>query len=317
MAVRTHTWRVYEHGGPDTMRWESIQLRDPVPGQALIRHTAVGLNALDVEQRRGTRAFQLPNVLGVQATGIVESALGGQTRLHQGDRVAYAGDGVGAYAEAALVSVNRLVRVPDRIPESVAASLLDWLMVCFMLRCLVPIRKRDPVLVVDAASATGLVLCQWLRSLGAVVTCTVGNPDDAQTFVGQPGVSVVITGDDIGGAIAKLAELAAPRAVIDLAGTKHSCSAISRLAAPGARLSLVDCSIPIDEGADGTLMLSRGALIQEVTTPPKVQDLATEVFATAARMKSPDVQRYSLNKAKQAHFDRERQGFRGATVLLP
>ena len=315
MGTRSHGWRVYAHGGPDTMRWESSQIGDPIPGQVLIRHTAVGLSSIDLDQRHGRRSLRLPGLLGVQAAGVLESVPGASSGLQIGDRIAYVGNGIGAYSEAPLISSHRLVRVPDRIPECVAGCMLDWLMAAYLLRSIVPVRRRDRVLIVEAGSSLGIVLCQWLHALGAEVHATASM--DRKQFEEQSGAQLVDEESSLALTLARAAAKEKFVAVFDLKGSAESCAAISRLAKAGSRVCVTDTSIPFESGASGTLLLSWGALIDEISSQPILRELSADVFDIASRMKPRTQQLYPLNRARTAHEDHERDGFTGMTVLLP
>lgn len=99
--MKTHAIRIDEHGDASTMRWEVLELPDPGPGEAQIRHHAVGLNYIDVYHRTGLYPVPaLPSGLGIEGAGVVVSVGEGVIELTQGDRVAYATPPIGVYAEA-------------------------------------------------------------------------------------------------------------------------------------------------------------------------------------------------------------------------
>lgn len=315
MGARSHGWRVYAYGDPDAMRWESSPIGEPVPGQVLVRHTAVGLSCLDLEQRRGKRTLSLPGVLGVQAAGVLESAPGGLSGLHIGDRVAYVGSGIGTYSEARLVSNHRLIRVPDRVPECIAGCMLDWLMTAYLLRSIAPIRRRDRVLIVEAGNSLGINLCLWLHAIGAEVHATTSM--NRKQFEEQSGAHLIDQDGPISTSLQRAAANGAFAAVFDLNGSAESCAAISKLVKAGSRLCLTDQSISFDSGASGTLLLSRTSLIDEVASQPMLRELSADVFDIAARVSPRNQQLYPLNRARTAHEDYERNGYTGIAVMLP
>ena len=112
----THAIRIHETGGPEVLRYEEVHVGEPGPGRVRVRHTAIGLNFIDVYHRTGLYPLPLPSVIGQEAAGVVEAVGPGVTALAVGDRVAYCGV-VGAYAEQALLPADRLIRVPPGVSD--------------------------------------------------------------------------------------------------------------------------------------------------------------------------------------------------------
>jgi NADPH2:quinone reductase len=83
--------RIHETGGPDVLKYGKIAVPPPGPGEILIRHTAIGLNFIDVYHRSGLYPLPLPFTPGTEGAGVVEALGEGVTTLKKGDRVAYAG----------------------------------------------------------------------------------------------------------------------------------------------------------------------------------------------------------------------------------
>ena len=61
-AIRIHT-----PGGPEALVWEDVAVGDPGPGEARVRHTAVGLNYIDTYHRSGAYKLPLPTGIGQEA----------------------------------------------------------------------------------------------------------------------------------------------------------------------------------------------------------------------------------------------------------
>src|ERR1700749_2805930 len=118
----THAIRFHKAGGPDVLSWEEVQVGKPGPGEARIRHTAVGLNFVDVYNRTGLYPAQLPASLGSEAAGVVDAVGPGFTGLNPGARVAYGSAPVGSYSEARLIAADRLLKLPDGIDDKRAAA---------------------------------------------------------------------------------------------------------------------------------------------------------------------------------------------------
>ena len=81
--------RFYEHGGPDVLRVEEFDPGKPGAHEVQVRHTAIGLNYIDVYDRTGLYAVQLPSGLGREAAGVVTALGRGVRGFRRGERVAY------------------------------------------------------------------------------------------------------------------------------------------------------------------------------------------------------------------------------------
>ncbi len=120
----TKAIRVHETGGPDVLTLEDVDIGEPGSGEVRLRHTAIGLNYIDVYFRSGAYPAQLPFTPGFEAAGIVEAVGDGVTGLATGDRVAYAAQPIGAYTEARLILAERIVKLPDRIEDRIGAAIM-------------------------------------------------------------------------------------------------------------------------------------------------------------------------------------------------
>src|SRR5215510_13558292 len=166
--------RIYEHGGPEVMRYEEVSLGDPGPNQARIRQSAIGLNFIDTYQRSGLYKVELPSGLGLEGAGVVEAVGSGVTWVKPGDRVAYAGGPPGSYADVRVMPAERLLKLPDAIAEKQAAAMmLKGLTVQYLIRSTYHVRAGQTVLFHAAAGGVCLIACQWLNALGVTVPITV------------------------------------------------------------------------------------------------------------------------------------------------
>ena len=169
--------RIPKYGPPEVLTIESIDVSPPGPGEAIIRHTAIGLNFVEVYFRRGTfQAPALPAVLGNEGAGVVEAVGPGVKDVSVGDRVVYADGPLGAYATARIYPADRLVRIPDGVSDiQAAASFLRGVTARMLLKEVVPLQSDDVVLFHAAAGGVGLLFAQWARALGVRVIGTVSN----------------------------------------------------------------------------------------------------------------------------------------------
>src|SRR3954454_11234700 len=151
--------RIHSQGGVDVLRYEDIEIGRPGKGEARIRHTAIGLNFLDVYYRNGVYAppAGLPLTLGNEAAGVVLDVGEGVSEVKAGDRVAYVGP-LGAYAEERLIAADRLVRLPDDISDEQAAGMMVKGMTAeYLLRRTYAVKPGDTVLYHAAAGGVGLM----------------------------------------------------------------------------------------------------------------------------------------------------------------
>ncbi|MEW5727214.1 MAG: quinone oxidoreductase, partial [Pseudomonadota bacterium] len=174
--------RIHQTGGPEAMVWEEVEVPRPGPAEALVRHTAIGVNFIDVYHRTGLYPLpSLPHVLGMEAAGVVEAVGDGVVEVRPGDRVAYANPPVGAYAERRVMPADRLVPLPEGIgDQQAAAMMLKGMTAQYLLRRTFRVGGGDTVLVHAAAGGVGLILCQWAKHLGATVIGTAGSEAKAE-----------------------------------------------------------------------------------------------------------------------------------------
>src|SRR5258705_13850416 len=119
-----HAIRFHKTGGPEVLVWEEVQVGKPGPGEARIRHTAVGLDFVDIYNRSGLYPAQLPSGLGGEAAGGVEEVGPGVTDLRPGDRGAYGSPPLGGYGEGRLIPAYRLIKFPDGIDDKNPAAIM-------------------------------------------------------------------------------------------------------------------------------------------------------------------------------------------------
>src|SRR5690349_24324646 len=177
----THAIRFHKAGGPEVLAWEEVQVGKPGPGEARVRHTAIGLNFVDTYIRSGLYPSALPSGLGGEAAGVVEEVGPGVTDIKAGDRVAYGNSPLGAYAEVRVMPAHRLIVLPKDITDQQgAAMMLKGLTAQYLIRQIHKVKKGDTILWHAAAGGVGLIACQWAKSLGASVIGTVGSDEKAK-----------------------------------------------------------------------------------------------------------------------------------------
>lgn len=323
----THAIRIHETGGPEKMVWEDIPLPSPKPGEALIRHKAVGLNFIDVYFRTGLyKAPSLPAIIGMEASGVVEAIGEGVTEVAVGDRVAYATGPIGAYAEARCLKADRLVKMPDAIGfEQAAAMMLQGMTAAFLIKKCYPVQAGQTVLVHAAAGGVGLIMCQWLKHLGCTVIGVVGTEEKA-TLARAHGVShALLTSDDVPARVKEITGGAMLPVVFDSVGRDSFNISLDCLAPFGMLVSYGNASGPVavpDLGilaAKGSLYVTRPTL---ATYTAKHEDLiarANDLFEVVASgaVQIRVNQTFALKDAADAHRALEARKTTGSTVLIP
>lgn len=172
------------HGGPEQFKLVDLDVGQPGHGEVRIVQKAVGLNFIDVYQRTGLYPMQLPHAMGMEAAGIVDAIGEGVTHLKIGDRVAYASQPPGSYAEARVMPAAQVCPLPDGISfEEGAAMMLKGMTVEYLFHRTTPLKSGDTVLFHAAAGGVGLLACQWARSEGITLIGTAGSEEKCQLAV--------------------------------------------------------------------------------------------------------------------------------------
>jgi NADPH2:quinone reductase len=323
----SHAIRVHRFGGPEVLQWEEVDVRPPGPGEVLVRQTAVGLNFIDVYERTGLYPRELPTGLGKEAAGVVE-ALGPRTAgLKVGDRVAYALQASGTYAEQFVVPAARCVPVPADVSDRLAsASLLKGMTAQSLLRRTYRVRKGTVVVVHAAVGGVGSILVQWARHLGATVIGVVGSEAKAAAARALGCHEVLVSGrDDLPARVRQFTGGAGAHVVYDSVGKDTFFASLDALRPLGLMVTFGNASGPVPPMAPlelakrGSLFLTRPTLFHYTSTRPELLRSARELFDVIGRgaVRIEIGQTYALRDVQQAHRDLEARRTIGSTVLLP
>ncbi len=320
--------RIHAHGGPEALRYEENDPGRPGAGEVLVRHTAIGLNFLDVYYRTGLYPAPngLPLVPGAEAAGVVVEAGPGVERLKAGDRIAYAA-ATGSYAQERVIAADRLVKVPDGIgDEQAAAMMLKGMTAEYLLRRTFKVKAGDTILCHAAAGGVGLILGQWAKHLGAVTIGTVGSADKAER-ASASGYDHVIDyrSQDF---VAEVAAITGGRkcdVVYDSVGKDTFPGSLDCLRPLGMFVSFGQSSGPIppfDIGLlarKGSLFATRPTLFHYNARREDLEESAAALFdvVLSGAVEIRINQRYGLDEAARAHADLEGRRTTGATVLVP
>ena len=321
----THAIRFHKTGGPEVLIWEEVALGKPGPGEARIRHTAVGLNFVDIYNRSGLYPVQLPSALGSEAAGVVEAVGAGVTDLKPGDRVGYGAAPLGAYADARLIPAERLLKLPDGIDDKTAAAMmLKGLTVQYLIRQTYRVKAGDTILLHAAAGGVGLILGQWAKQLGATVIGTVGSDEKAELAKAHGCAhTIVYTREDFVKRVEEITGGKGVPVVYDSVGKDTFLKSLDCLAplgvaalfghrpAPSTR-SISVCWRKRDRS------MSRGR--RSIPMPPNVKTSSRWRRSCSTSCKSGAVkievhQTYPLKDAAKAHADLAARKTTGSTVL--
>jgi NADPH2:quinone reductase len=318
--------RMHAYGGPEVLQWEEVPLPDPGPGEALIRHEAVGLNYIDVYFRTGLyKVPGFPAVIGQEGAGVVTAVGPDVTSVAVGDRVAYAGP-LGAYATNRVIAADRLIPIPASIGCDVAASvMLQGLTAHYLLHRTFVVKPGTTILVHAAAGGVGLLICQWAKHLGATVIGVVSTAAKAD-MARENGATHVVVGHQ--GLAAEVKRITAGKmvpVVYDSVGRDTFQTSLDCLAPLGLMVSYGNSSGPVPPvdlamlAAKGSLFVTRPSLATYTATRPVLLGMAQELFSAleSGVLHASVNQRVPLSQAAEAHRALEARLTTGSTVLIP
>ncbi len=319
-----HGIRIDQVGGPEVLKWVEVEVGSPGVGQVRLKHTAVGLNYIDVYHRTGSYPIPLPFIPGMEAAGIVDAVGEGVSHLKPGDRVAYA-SAIGAYAEARLISADRLVKLPDSINDlTAAAMMLQGMTARYLLRDIYKVGPGDTILIHAAAGGVGLIVCQWAAALGATVIGTVSS-DEKAALAKAHGCHhpIVYTREDFQKRLLEITNGAKLPVVYDSVGKDTFMKSLDCLRPRGIMVLFGASSGPVPPldlsllSQKGSLMVTRPTLATFVSTPQLLAENSADLFevVSSGKVKIHVNQTYELKEAAQAHRDLEARKTTGSTVL--
>ncbi len=319
--------RFHRNGGPEVLQWESVEVGEPGAGEARVRHTAIGVNYIDTYHRSGLYKLALPSGLGTEGAGIVEAVGPGVTDVRPGDRVAYSGGPLGAYAEVRVMPADRLVKLPEGVSEKIAATLmLKGLTVQYLFRQTFPLKGGETILFHAAAGGVGLIACQWARALGVTMIGTVGS-DEKAALAKANGCThtIVYTRENFVERVKQLTGGKGVPVVYDGVGKDTFPASLDCLSPRGMFVSFGNASGPIAAfdilllSQKGSLYATRPTLATYTASRAAMLKMSEEMFSLvlAGKLQNDARQTYALKDAAQAHRDLESRKTTGATILLP
>ena len=320
-------FRFHEHGGPEVLRFEEVEVGAPRRGEVRIRNVAIAVNYRDVLMRRGIHAVKsLPSAIGLESAGVIDAVGPDVSGLSVGDRVVYAGMPEGSYAEFRIVPAARVIALPAGIDERMAASMMIRGMTA---RCLLhdtyKVTSGDTILIHAAAGGVGLIMCQWAKHLGATVIGTVSS-DEKAAVARAHGCDhpIVYTREDFAARVRDITGGEGVPVVYDSVGKTTFEDSLKCLRRRGVMASFGEASGDPDPvpprhlGALGSIYLTHPSLSNYTATRAELLSAAHDLFAMveSGKIKIEISKTYPLQAAPRAHADIESRQTIGSIVMM-
>ena len=319
--------RISRTGGPEVMEYVDVEVGEPGPGEARVRHEAIGVNFIDIYFRTGLYPQPLPAGLGMEGAGVVEAVGEGVTEVQVGDRVAYAGRPNGAYAQVRNMPSNILLRLPESIPcDTGAAMMLQGLTVQYLFNRTVKLQRGDTILFHAAAGGVGLIAAQWARAMGVNMIGTVGSEQKAALAMANGCTHVInYNTENFAERVKEITDGKKVSVVYDSIGKDTFIGSLDCLQPLGMMVSFGSASGPVPDfslaelASRGSLFVTRPTLFSYAAKRSDLEAMAADLFEMvgSAKVKIEVNQRYGLADAAQAHIDLESRKTTGSSILLP
>jgi NADPH:quinone reductase len=318
--------RIQEVGGPEVLKLENVEVGDPGPGQARVRHSYVAVNFIDIYFRTGRYPMPLPNGLGSDAVGVVEAVGEGVTDIGVGQRVGYLMGPQGAYSDVRVMPADVLIPLPDGVSDRAAATLMMKGMTAqYLFRQVFPLKGGETILYHAAAGGVGLVACQWAKALGVTMIGTVSSDEKAEIAKAHGCTHTIVTSrEDIAKRVRELTDGRGVPVVYDSVGKDTLQASLDSLQPRGALVSNGTSSGPVvldtmQLAVKGSIWVTRPAMVHYATPRSHMLEMADELFGLvlAGKISGEPRQSFALSEAAEAHRALESRATTGATVLVP
>ena len=318
--------RFNEIGGPEVLQFVDVEVGDPGPGQARVRHTYIAVNFIDTYFRTGRYPLELPNGLGSDAVGVVEAVGPGVSDIKVGDRVGYLIGPQGAYSQVRVMPAEVLIPLPDGISDSTAATLMMKGMTAqYLFRQVYPLKGGETILYHAAAGGVGLIACQWARAMGVTMIGTVSTDEKAAVAKANGCTHTIVTSrENIAERVRELTDGKGVPVVYDSVGKDTLMASLDSLQPRGSLISngTSSGSVVVDSqllAVKGSIWMTRPAMMHYIQPRAHMLSMAKELFdhVLAGRIVSEPQQTFALADAAEAHKMLESRKTTGATVLIP
>jgi NADPH2:quinone reductase len=319
--------RFSKTGGPEVLEFVDVDVGEPGPGEARVRHHAIGVNFIYTYFRTGLYPLPLPSGLGQEAAGVVEAVGEGVSHVKPGDRVVYAGRPNGAYSQVRVMPADILLKLPDAISyETAAAMMLQGMTVQYLFSRTYQIKPGETILFHAAAGGVGLIACQWARALGVNLIGTVGSKEKAELAKAHGAAHVInYNTEDVVQRVLEITNGEKVPVVYDSVGKDTFTRSLDCLRPRGLMVSFGNASGPVppfslaELASRGSLYITRPSLFNYVATREDLEATAADLFQMVAsgKVKIDINQKFPLADAAKAHIALESRKTTGSTILLP
>ena len=319
--------KIEKNGGPEVLKIKNVQIEEPGPDQVLMETKAMGLNYIDTYHRSGSYPLPLPSGIGIEASGIIKKVGVKVKNLSIGDKVAYGGLPIGAYAEERIYSVDKLVKLPEEISLEIAACIMTkGLTAYYLLYKTFPVKAHDTVLFHAAAGGVGQIFCQWAKSLGCKVIGTVGS-DEKIKIAKKNGCDLVInySKESFVKKVMDFTKGVGVPVVYDGVGEKTFEDSITCLRNTGMMVSFGNSSGPVKivdvkkHIQPKSLFFTRPTGAHYFTSKELLNEAAEKIFNQLkyGKVKIEIFKKYKLEEVVQAHKDLESRKIIGPSIIVP
>ena len=319
--------RFHETGSPDVLKLETVNLPPPGPGEARVRHSAIGVNFIDTYHRTGLYKVPMPSGIGKEGAGLVEAVGEGVTAVAPGDRVVYCDGPLGSYSSERNIAAGVLMKLPQWVSEQhIAAGFLRAMTVEYLLTRTFKCKAGDTILFHAAAGGVGLIASQWARALGINMIGTVGSDEKGKLALEHGCTHVINYRTE--NFVERVKEITGGKkvpVVYDSIGKDTWPASLDCLQPLGLMVSFGNSSGPVTGvdlgilGPKGSLYLTRQTLMTYTANRATMEDMANNVFNLMkdGKLDLAARQTYSLADAAQAHRDLEARKTVGGVILVP
>ena len=319
--------KIKKNGGPEVLELENVTLKKPANEEVLIEHVAVGLNYIDTYHRSGLYPLMLPCGLGMEASGIIKEVGPNVSGFSVGDKIAYAAVPLGAYSTHRIFKTKNLVKVPDEIDLTLAATLMTkGLTTYYLLYKTYPVTSGETILFHAAAGGVGQIFCQWAKSLGCKVIGTVGS-DEKVSLAKKNGCDEVInySKEDFSKKVMELTDGKGVPVVYDGVGKSTFEKSVKCLQTRGMMISFGNASgaldpinVPKSLQPKG-LFFVRPSMGQYLHTREELDEASKALFEkiSSGKVKVEIYKKYKLEDVKQSHIDIQSRKIIGPAVIVP
>ena len=323
----TRVVKIEKTGGPEVLKFETIEIGAPGPEEVLIEHKAIGLNFIDTYHRSGSYPLDLPSGIGGEASGIIKKIGSKVKDFSAGDSVAYAGVPLGSYSSERIYSIKNLVKIPDGINFDIAATLMTkGLTTYYLLHKTYPVSANETILFHAAAGGVGQIFCQWAKSLGCKVIGTVGSDEKIKTAK-KNGCDFVInySKEDFPKKVLEITKGKGVPVVYDGVGKNTFVGSIECLKIRGMMVSFGNASGSV-ENVDVKKMIqpkglyfTRPSMGQYLGSKDEIKEGADKLFQNIklGKVKIEIFKKYKLEDVVQAHKDLEARKIVGPAIIIP